>query len=110
MLFRSPNNKVVVTAPLQGVDVEPDYVTYVYGIDNAYGLSVTDIGKISQNCHTILMVSTGPSWPTFNIFNQESVKLRIILLDSERVNLSPNTIHCDSIRGAEFALKKFWLL
>ncbi len=76
----------------------------------AKGLSVTQIGNLSLACHTILMVSTGPSWPTFNIWNQESVKHRIILLEPERVSLSPNTLHCTSIEQAETALVAYGLL
>ncbi len=73
-------------------------------------VSVSGIGYLSLHCHTILMVSTGPSWPTFNIWNQESVKNRIILLDSERVWLSPNTIHCQRIEEAAEILKESGLL
>jgi hypothetical protein len=39
------------------------------------------------------MVSTGPSWPTFNIYNQATVELRIIMLDNEKINIAPNTVH-----------------
>ncbi len=73
-------------------------------------LSVTQIGHLSLHCHTIVMVSTGPSWPTFSIWNQKSIKLRVILLDSERVHLSPNTMHCARIEEAREVLKKAGLL
>jgi hypothetical protein len=63
--------------------------------------TVTEIGRLSQHCHTIIMVSTGPSWPTFNVFNKESVKHRFIMLDSEFVDLAPNTHHCSSISEVE---------
>jgi hypothetical protein len=72
--------------------------------------SATEIGSLSLHCHTILMVSTGPSWPTFNVWNQDSVKNRIILLDNERVNLAPNTMHCSRIEEAEEVLKGAGLL
>jgi len=62
--------------------------------------SVTQIGQMSLHCHTILMVSTGPSWPTFNVWNKDSIKLRVILLDAERVNLAPFTVHCSRIEEA----------
>jgi len=62
--------------------------------------SVTQIGQMSFHCHTILMVSTGPSWPTFNVWNKDSIKLRVILLDNERVNLAPNSVHCSRIEEA----------
>ncbi len=73
-------------------------------------LSVTQIGHLSLHCHTIVMVSTGPSWTCFNIWNQNSIKLRVILLDSERVHLSPNTMHCVRIEEAREVLKKAGLL
>jgi hypothetical protein len=72
--------------------------------------SVTQYGHLSLHCHTILMVSTGPSWPTFNVWNQESVKNRIILLEPERVNLSPNTMHCATVDEAAEVLKGAGLL
>ncbi len=74
------------------------------------GHSVTEIGHLSLHCHTILMVSTGPSWPTFNVWNQDTVMNRIILLDSERVNLSPHTVHCASAEEAAEVLKESGLL
>ncbi len=75
-----------------------------------FGADVSRIGSFSLHCHTILMVSTGPSWPTFNVWNQESVKHRIILLEPERVNLSPNTMHCATIDEAAEVLKGAGLL
>jgi glycosyltransferase involved in cell wall biosynthesis len=73
---------VISTAPVLGVECTQDYK-----------LSVTAIGSLSRQCRNIIMVSTGPSWPTFNIYNQESVEMRIVMLDNERLNLSPNTVH-----------------
>ncbi len=72
--------------------------------------SITQYGYLSLHCHTILMVSTGPSWPTFNVWNQNSIKNRIILLEPERVNLSPNTMHCATIDEAAEVLKGAGLL
>lgn len=57
---------------------------------------IHQIGRLSQGAENILMVSTGPSWPTFNIWNDATVKRRIILLDNEQVELAPNTVHCSS--------------
>jgi hypothetical protein len=64
-----------------------------------YGLDCTQIGHLSQACHSIIMVATGPSWPTFNIWNRESVKNRIILSGFETVNLAPHTIHTNKIHA-----------
>src|SRR5215475_4918855 len=68
--------------------------------------SAAQIGNLSLNCHTIVMISTGPSWPTFNIWNQDSIKLRLILLDEERVNLAPNSMHCGNIDHARAILSE----
>jgi hypothetical protein len=72
--------------------------------------TASEVGFLSLHCHTILMVSTGPSWPTFNVWNQDSIKTRVILLDNERVNLAPNTVHCSRIEEAEEVLKGEGLL
>ncbi len=72
--------------------------------------TVSEIGFLSLSCHTIFMVSTGPSWTTFNVWNQDSVKHRIILLEPERVNLAPNTMHCATIDEAAEFLKGSGLL
>lgn len=100
----------VITHPLRRVALPKNLFC-------TYNMTVTDIGRMTVpspsrpvNCSTILMVSTGPSWPTFNIFNQESIKRRIILIDSERVKLSPNTVHYQHIEQAEAQLKGDGLL
>jgi len=84
-------------------------VTSGSGLAKPY-FTATQIGHLSLHCHTILMVSTGPSWPTFNVWNRDSIKHRIILLDNERVNLSANTMHCEKIEEAEEVLKHAGLL
>lgn len=73
-------------------------------------LSVTQIGHLSLHCPTILMVATGPGWPTFNIWNRETVKQRIIFLTEQWVNLAPNTQHCKTIPEAIPFLKQHGLL
>lgn len=46
------------------------------------GLSVSLIGGMSLFCKCIIGVSSGPIWPTFNVWNQDSVKLRMVLHDN----------------------------
>lgn len=96
-------HRVVTTAPIP----QPD--TRIPCTAN-YQMTVTEIGCLSLHCHTILMISTGPSWPTFNIWNRETIKRRIILLTSERIHLSPNTVHCSTVTEAAEELKKAGLL
>lgn len=62
----------------------------------AKGLDVTSIGRMSQRAHTILGCVTGPMWVTNSVFNSPET-LRIHLLDSERVELTPNTVHTNSL-------------
>ncbi len=74
------------------------------------GLTVTQIGNLSRFCKYIVMVSTGPSWPTFSVFNKDTVEYRLILLGTERINLTPNTEHVASVAEARNALVKRGLL
>ncbi len=48
-----------------------------------YGMSVTDIGALSRRCKLIIMIGTGPAWPTMNVWNKG--KKRILLFHPERV-------------------------
>jgi hypothetical protein len=75
-----------------------------------YGMSVTEIGQLSQNCRAIVMVATGPAWPTFNIWNLETIELRVIAYDFEEVNLAPNSVHVRSVEAIAGVLKeRGWL-
>ncbi len=71
--------------------------------------SVTNIGQLSQLCRFIVMVSTGPSWPTFNVWNKD-LELRLIFIDSETLGLSKNTEQCQTVAQAERVLKVRGLL
>jgi len=75
-----------------------------------YGLSLTDIGTLSLHCPYLLMVSTGPSWVTFNMWNRQTVKLRVILLDTEQLNLGGNTVQASSREAARAILVEHGLL
>ncbi len=46
-------------------------------------LTVTQIGALSRFCRYIIMVSTGPSWPCWNIWTQESCKFMLLLNGEE---------------------------
>lgn len=66
--------------------------------------TVTQIGQLSQCCRRILMVSTGPSWPTFNIWNRKTVELRVIINGREKVDLDPEAIHANNVDGVRSVL------
>lgn len=61
------------------------------------GMDITRIGRLSQRCKAIIGVVTGPMWTTLNVWARETVKLRVHLLDHERVDLAPNTVHANSL-------------
>jgi hypothetical protein len=58
-------------------------------------LDVTAIGRLSQRVKCIIGCVTGPMWPTFNIWAKPA--LRLHLLDHERVELTANTVHANSL-------------
>lgn len=73
-------------------------------------LSVSQIGALSLRCRNLVMIGTGPAWPTCNVFNRESVKLRIVLLDPERVNYDPAIRHARDFAEMEAMLTAEGLL
>ncbi len=73
-------------------------------------ISCTGIGNLSLFCHTIVGVSTGPSWPTFNVWNWHTAKNRIIFLNDEYLNMAPNTVEVGTVAQAEDQLRRIGLL
>lgn len=73
-------------------------------------LSVSAIGGASLSCKYIVGVATGPIWPTFNVWNSDSVLLRVLLLDRERVLIAPNTEHAEAMPEVVDILRKRELL
>jgi hypothetical protein len=65
-----------------------------------YGISCTGIGNLSLFCKYIICISTGPSWPTFNVWNWKSAQLRLVLLDRENVQMAPNTVEVGTLEHA----------
>jgi hypothetical protein len=76
------------------------------------GSSVTDIGRLSaDHVDAIIGVPTGPLWPTFNIWNADTIKTRILLLDTERVDILPeHTMHANHLSLVPEILKDRGLL
>lgn len=74
-----------------------------------FGLKVTEIGQISQFARCIIAVSTGPSWPTFNIWNANTP--RLLLIDHERLDgIVPNIRHSARIDDAREYLRELKML
>lgn len=69
-------------------------------------VTITGIGGISRFCRSIVMVSTGPSWATFNIWNRKSVELRVIFIEDEKINIAPNTVNTNSVGIAREILRE----
>jgi hypothetical protein len=99
-LLKARNYSVICTHPIDGIPCTQD----------PWKLSVTGIGSLSRYCRFIIQVSTGPSWPTFNIWNQGTVEMRIILLDNEKIEMTPNTIHVQNEAQVIDVLKQKGLL
>lgn len=74
------------------------------------GLTVAQIGNISIHTPYIVGVATGPMWPTFNVWNQASVKLRLILLEGENLNIDPEAVQVTNIQRATEVLRGRGLL
>jgi hypothetical protein len=50
-------------------------------------------------------------WPTFNIWNADTIKTRILLLDTERVDILPeHTVHANHLSLVPEILKDRGLL
>jgi hypothetical protein len=79
--------KVITTAP----------TPHSCGCTQEHGMTVSQIGALSRFCKYIIAVSTGPSWPTFNVFNAQSVLLRYVLIDREEVKISPRTVNLNNV-------------
>lgn len=75
-----------------------------------FDMTVSGVGALSLQTRHILMVSTGPSWPTFNVWNRDTVQTRIVLIDHERIEIAPNTHHCATIEQARAVLAQKGLL
>ena len=91
------SHKVIATAPTPA----PVRCTFNEGLD------VAAIGRLSQQCRCIIFASTGPSWLTFNIWNQDSVQLRVALLDEERLDgLSSNLVQTDRLENVGTILRE----
>lgn len=89
----------VITTRKSGIDGAPPIAELLPGA------TVTDIGRISRLAQLgIIMVSTGPSWPTLNVWTRD--KFRIVLQDTETLGLTTNTFQCATIAQAKTALRK----
>jgi hypothetical protein len=69
---------------------------------------VTDIGALSLFARNIIMVATGPSWPTLNVWTAD--KFRIVFGDNEELGYTQNTYHCQTVDQAHRVLKSAKML
>lgn len=87
-LLWNEGHEVITTAPIAPGGLLP--------CTQDQKLDVTAIGRLSQSVRCIIGCVTGPMWPTLNIWAKPET-LRIHLLDTERVELTPNTVHTNSL-------------
>jgi len=80
-------HSVITTAPVGGVSCTQEV-----------GADITHIGLVAQRARCIIGCVTGPMWPCLNVWNADTVALRVHLLDQERVDYIPErTVHCNSL-------------
>lgn len=82
---------------------------------DASNRTVTEIGAVSRIAKLIVMISTGPSWCTFNKWTHDTCQFRLVLIDSEDLSglacehqdryAQTNSIE----RAAEILKEKGWL-
>lgn len=74
-------------------------------------MTISEIGALSLRCQYVIGVATGPLWPTFNIWNQQSVQRRIVMLgNGERLNLGANITQVSNREEMREALVREGLL
>lgn len=74
-------------------------------------MTVSEIGALSLRCRYVVGVATGPLWPTFNIWNQQSVTRRIVMLSNgESLNLGGNITQVSNREEMREALVREGLL
>ena len=101
-LLDAAGHNVITTSPSLIADIP---------CTQAQRMDVTAIGRLAQRCTAIIGVPTGPMWPTFNVWNANTTPLRLLLLDTERVNLLPeHTVHANHLSLVPELLKDRGLL
>jgi hypothetical protein len=101
-LLDAAGHNVITTSPSLIADIP---------CTQAQRMDVTAIGRLAQRCTAIIGVPTGPMWPTFNIWNADTIKTRILLLDTERVEILPeSTVHANHLSLVPELLKTAGLL
>lgn len=70
-----------------------------------WNMSITEIGYLSLLCRNIIMIATGPMWPTFNIWNQRTFGHRIVLLNDITVDYGEKLPHFGSVQAAHHYLR-----
>lgn len=79
--------------------------------DTVPGFTVTSIGALSLFARkAIIMVSTGPSWPTLNVWTEHTK--RIVLQNGEELGLTPAEVtrQCQTVNEATSALRRWGFL
>lgn len=59
----------------------------------AHGLSITGIGNLSMRCRNHICVNTSPSWPSYNLWNAETVDFRAVLHNQIELGFETFKVH-----------------
>lgn len=62
-----------------------------------FNFNVSQIGAVSRYCRYLLAVNTGPLWPTFNVWNRNTIELRIIYCTIHNFPLTENVVSCNAM-------------
>lgn len=89
-LLKEKGHSVVTTNPT-GIPDVPNTMEH--------NITITGVGNISNFCTYHLMISTGPSWPTWNVHNVDKVRLRMILLNYIKLDYGPTCHHFGYVQG-----------
>ena len=57
-------------------------------------LTVTGIANLSLRCRYLIAVCTGSMWPSFNVFNNDSLRFKFVLNSHEIIDFGRNVLTC----------------
>jgi hypothetical protein len=68
-------------------------------------LTVTGIANLSLKCKYLIAVCTGSMWPSFNVFNNDSLQFKFVLNSHEIIDFGNNVVMCGDFRCLRVGLR-----